>query len=397
MQELATMNIQMRIITEENIDQLTSMNFSDNIIKLTGNEKVTAAEIKKRAQNKQFKNIGQTDIMNNTPQPDYTAVPPPEGLYQDNPFMDTPPVQGYAPVSPPPLFKDESPLYVPTSPPYQPTSPPYDPNSPPYQPTTPAYVPNKPDSLPEYAKGKSEPLHWGWKFDRSGWEEGDIYKSLIVPEDGRAASWWVDDHDYQAPSEYPPEWKPDDLIRSDGTRIHDVEVIQGLLADQQPGNWSRVVSKLKNEQASPAYQPTSPPYKPTSPAYDPNKPPSSPYNPVSPDYPPNTPPEQGDQLSGGNKLHPAPVPTQNIIINVGKEMVGGDDPDDKNDTPTKDDDKGVQQDGGKVLSVKTQKAGATKIEGLLGLSETTGGGSDDGGDSNSSQGGGKKKVVIKHD
>jgi len=37
-QELQVMNVQMRIITEENIDQLMSMSFSDNIIKVTENE-----------------------------------------------------------------------------------------------------------------------------------------------------------------------------------------------------------------------------------------------------------------------------------------------------------------------------------------------------------------------
>jgi hypothetical protein len=36
MQELTTMNVQMRIITEANIDQMTNMSFSDNIQKLTG-------------------------------------------------------------------------------------------------------------------------------------------------------------------------------------------------------------------------------------------------------------------------------------------------------------------------------------------------------------------------
>jgi DNA-directed RNA polymerase II subunit RPB2 len=36
LQELQTMNIQMRIITEENIDQLTNLSFSNNIEKLTG-------------------------------------------------------------------------------------------------------------------------------------------------------------------------------------------------------------------------------------------------------------------------------------------------------------------------------------------------------------------------
>ena len=38
MHELQTMNIQMRIITEDNIDQMSSMAFSDNIVKLLGNE-----------------------------------------------------------------------------------------------------------------------------------------------------------------------------------------------------------------------------------------------------------------------------------------------------------------------------------------------------------------------
>ena len=38
MQELLTMNVQMRIITEANIDQLTNLSFSDNIQKLAGNQ-----------------------------------------------------------------------------------------------------------------------------------------------------------------------------------------------------------------------------------------------------------------------------------------------------------------------------------------------------------------------
>ena len=37
-QELQVMNIQMRLITEDNIDQLTSLGFSNNIVKLTKNE-----------------------------------------------------------------------------------------------------------------------------------------------------------------------------------------------------------------------------------------------------------------------------------------------------------------------------------------------------------------------
>ena len=58
MQELLTMNVQMRVITEDNIDQLTSMSFSRNINKLMGEDivdyqKVTEANKAKTEQIKQ--------------------------------------------------------------------------------------------------------------------------------------------------------------------------------------------------------------------------------------------------------------------------------------------------------------------------------------------------------
>jgi DNA-directed RNA polymerase II subunit RPB2 len=45
MQELLTMNVQMRIITEANIDQMTNLSFSDNIERLTGNKTVALKEL----------------------------------------------------------------------------------------------------------------------------------------------------------------------------------------------------------------------------------------------------------------------------------------------------------------------------------------------------------------
>jgi DNA-directed RNA polymerase II subunit RPB2 len=45
MQELTTMNVQMRIITEANIDQMTNLSFSDNIQKLAGNKNVLLKDI----------------------------------------------------------------------------------------------------------------------------------------------------------------------------------------------------------------------------------------------------------------------------------------------------------------------------------------------------------------
>ena len=73
MQELATMNVQMRIITEANVDQMTHMSFSDNLQRLTGKvslqglkdilPKATAAEL--AAERKNIAALG------------FTKLPPP--------------------------------------------------------------------------------------------------------------------------------------------------------------------------------------------------------------------------------------------------------------------------------------------------------------------------------
>ena len=66
LQELQSMNIQMRIITEENIEQLTNMTFSDNMEKLLGDNKPT--QIKNRPQPKM---IDQKSVM---PSPSSTTT-----------------------------------------------------------------------------------------------------------------------------------------------------------------------------------------------------------------------------------------------------------------------------------------------------------------------------------
>lgn len=62
MQELGTMNVQMRLITEENIDQLSSMSFSDNIIKLTGESKTEKAIAKRDIKIKDQAKINKTEM-----------------------------------------------------------------------------------------------------------------------------------------------------------------------------------------------------------------------------------------------------------------------------------------------------------------------------------------------
>ena len=79
-QELQTMNVQLRLITDDNIDQLSSMAFSGNIGKLLGNgEGVSEAMAITREQFRQEDEAesGEPLPSQRAPEEDYRAVPPP--------------------------------------------------------------------------------------------------------------------------------------------------------------------------------------------------------------------------------------------------------------------------------------------------------------------------------
>lgn len=119
--ELQTMNIQMRIITEDNIDQVMNMSYSDNISKLlkTGDHKDLSM-----LYNKYKNQIYQQNQ---------------EKMVRGRPSTSTSTTDSSVP------YADGSPAY---SPPYDPNdSPAYDPNaSPAYNPNdSPAYKPDSPD------------------------------------------------------------------------------------------------------------------------------------------------------------------------------------------------------------------------------------------------------------
>ncbi len=140
-QELQVMGIQMRIITEDNIDQLLNLSYqSGNINKLLHIDELTNTDIKtiienykKSLDNKLAEINGDINKMNyTTRQLNYEIQ---ETAPQD--FASSPP--GSPPGSPP--YAPGSPPYAPGSPPYAPGSPPYAPGSPDYAPTSP-YIPS---------------------------------------------------------------------------------------------------------------------------------------------------------------------------------------------------------------------------------------------------------------
>jgi hypothetical protein len=172
-QELQTMNVQLRIITDKNIDSLSSMISSNNIINLLGDEanpltivKETRDKMNKNKKNNMYSqednikldtieddleeikddkeiNISQSsniiDINTNSGSKQYQEDSP--GYAPGSPIY-TPGSPGYAPGSP--IYTPGSPGYAPGSPTYTPGSPGYAPGSPTYTPGSPGYAPGSP-------------------------------------------------------------------------------------------------------------------------------------------------------------------------------------------------------------------------------------------------------------
>ncbi len=158
MQELQVMNVQMRIITDDNVDQLLSMSYSDNINKLMKSTKTTAEvikdygdEIRKQIQEerKEVRRViqGEQNVM---PEPvviESTPVSPeynPEGTPVSPDYNpEGTPVSGMANYQQPLTPTQYSPTgYVPNSPEYVPNSPPYNPEGTPVGTPVATAIPN---------------------------------------------------------------------------------------------------------------------------------------------------------------------------------------------------------------------------------------------------------------
>ena len=179
MQELQTMNIQMRIITEKNIDQLESLSYSNNINKLFYDNDIQPNDII-NANKEILQNNNDGTITVSSVKRDYTNVAAPSNIQEENmpiqdvrqiaddPFLpsqdvdpfDDKPVQTIESDDP---FADViqevslsdfgknnpsvSPQYPATSPQYPATSPQYPATSPQYPATSPQYPATSPEGI----------------------------------------------------------------------------------------------------------------------------------------------------------------------------------------------------------------------------------------------------------
>ena len=141
-QELQTMNVQMRIITDKNIDQLTSMSFSNNVVKLLGKEMTTRELLN------HVNEIDKKDVPKNIDMftPDKSDTPiqfsmedlPEPAIIKDSTMQEVRPQlvepgSPEFPVTPSSQYEATSPQYEATSPQYEATSPQYEATSPQYE------------------------------------------------------------------------------------------------------------------------------------------------------------------------------------------------------------------------------------------------------------------------
>ena len=167
-QELQVMNIQMRIITEDNIQQFENMSFSKNIEKLTQTEGIELNDIVKNIR----ESLGNVKVVK-SPEKIEEPGEKEENLLDkekqpiDNKICITLP-KDYVPGDPiyPPIgqsvprtpeYSTKTPTYVPTSPEYATESPAYVPRSPEYATESPAYATESPayaTGSPAYTGGK---------------------------------------------------------------------------------------------------------------------------------------------------------------------------------------------------------------------------------------------------
>lgn len=128
-QELSVMNIQMRIITENNVDQLTNMCYSTNINKLL-NSSASLDETVKDYINTVKKKLSDSNVYNRQDIVPFETPELPAGMESESKELPQQPLQSLQ--------------YPPESPPYPPESPQYPLESPDYAPYSPAYVPASP-------------------------------------------------------------------------------------------------------------------------------------------------------------------------------------------------------------------------------------------------------------
>ena len=193
-QELQTMNIQMRLITDSNIDQLSNMAFSNNINKLFNDDEITPAKIVQNTMNS-INKLQSTEMQ----------------------------AKG---VSLSGIDKD------------------IDAKSDEYNTIASEISIN----LQEEKDKEKTPIDYGWILKESS-DNNQVWVSIIKSDyDGKETSLWNNsEHDFLPPNGYPSGWNESEAVYYDGTKISPEKIIEKLQLYSEPGNWTKSLNILKTE------------------------------------------------------------------------------------------------------------------------------------------------------
>ena len=201
MQELQAMNIQMRIVTDKNIDQLSNMTNSDNIIKLLGKDIETN---KLLSEMKKSQEIEQPEIIKKTPESAQTAVK--KSSSRDRGEEDETKSLSLAARA---IDDSANPQNI---------------------------------SRGETEEKKLDPEQFGWYRVSS-----KLWGSLILNSEGRETdSWNVEEND-RLPDEYPKGWKTSEAIYDNGNIIPPGLIVRELKQNVVPNNWNIVIENLRKQ------------------------------------------------------------------------------------------------------------------------------------------------------
>ena len=232
-QELQAMNVQLRIITDENVEQLTSMGYSDNIIKLQPAEGATDED------KLNFSIIKETRLRR-------------ENAYNNTENIDVTKIE-----------KGDN---------------------------TPSQFPEPTEELDPEELGW---LFYTYDEERGEAYKSIIMKQNGEPSE----IWFVEENNKDKPNRFPAGWKTQQLKYHDNTPIQNNVMIEQLLSKQVPNNWIISLDEIRDKEIEKPLQlrhpsePSTPPYTPpsTPPYAPPSTPPYAP--PSTPPYaPPSTPP-----------------------------------------------------------------------------------------------------------
>ena len=195
MQELQTMNIQMRIITDKNIDQLSNMTNSDNVVKLLGKDLISG-----NVQSRSTKTLSdeQPDIMRHT---EPRSSPKADDEKRDTNFhIDS--------------GEDE----------------------------TKELTALHPRTAPSIVIGAVSPTHLGW-YQKTN----DVWGSIILNENGRETDSWSTEENKKPPDVHPKGWVKTEAVYEDGQPMSNAVIVSKLKANVVPSNWNIVINILKKQ------------------------------------------------------------------------------------------------------------------------------------------------------